>query len=729
MKNLNYWMSLCLIMYGCLCFAATTNPVKVQMLQNNQTCATVLYSDKVTPTFERPVKTTPQNVVNGNLVTVTCLRDCGENDENYNPRDWQYTFIDKDGNIWWCDGWDAEDAGTPGKVQIQVPEGIYDIVVSYYYDVNPRHYCHIIHEQVELINDTSLSVCAEEANIQIQFKPYLPTGEECYPETVLIHEDGSPQEVIEEGTVENLVYTYNICLKNGTNLYSASGNWANIWTGARDRDATHGSDIFINQVSDRIAFGCTMAFPRYNFDGSYYVVDFEVSTCKDTIVSNKPEDYISYEKTFKHTPYGQHCELYPGLGFSNADEHRLMGGWRLLANDYTLANDEPCRYFLCKSHEDAVSPIHCFISPQVGDGENPWASDIKTLVRDPFTAFDDEGLVHIYKGLISIGNNIYSVKPNPDAASGYTFFPTSNRPPIHTFDVAKMKTITGNSCPIMVQDLRSEVLPTGGIQKSLYFNAYIGRNGEVRESDWYTPHSVIKVDGETIGEGDMLTYFNWTTGDQGLVDIVTTNENVDVDGIPGKNVTSMHFDMAGNDDLAPTLQMLDFRDTEGNSIDRFATGDQGTLQFYCGDFNEQYIDNEERTQYFICNDLASVEVAYSPYQEDNWTPIDANEVAEYYFDGLGHYYATPLASVTGEALNGWFDLKIRLTDAAGNWQEQVISPAFCIDNLAYSGIVTPRGDNIREVARYSLDGKRVDMNHRGVTIVKMSDGTARKVIQ
>ncbi len=175
--------------------------------------------------------------------------------------------------------------------------------------------------------------------------------------------------------------------------------------------------------------------------------------------------------------------------------------------------------------------------------------------------------------------------------------------------------------------------------------------------------------------------------------------------------------------------MLDFRDTEDNAIDRFATAEEGILQFYCGDFKEQYVDDEYHTQYFVCNDLSDVEVAYSPYQADTWTTLDANEVAEYYYDGMGHYYSAPLTSVTGEAYEGWFDLKIRLVDAAGNWQEQIISPAFRIDNLAYSGIATPRGNNAREVARYNLAGQRVDSNAKGVVIVKMSDGTARKIIQ
>ena len=78
--------------------------------------------------------------------------------------------------------------------------------------------------------------------------------------------------------------------------------------------------------------------------------------------------------------------------------------------------------------------------------------------------------------------------------------------------------------------------------------------------------------------------------------------------------------------------------------------------------------------------------------------------------------------------NGWFDLKFRLVDEAGNWQEQTLSPAFRVDALVQSAVSEVRDGSAHEVARYSIDGKRVNANHSGIVIVKMSDGTARKAL-
>ena len=147
----------------------------------------------------------------------------------------------------------------------------------------------------------------------------------------------------------------------------------------------------------------------------------------------------------------------------------------------------------------------------------------------------------------------------------------------------------------------------------------------------------------------------------------------------------------------------------------------------CLDFNFFYTPDGDCSYFRQPPEV--VEVSYSPYGEDNWNELAVEEVPEYYWPVMGWFYRGSLASVTGQAEKGWFDLKFRLEDAAGNWQEQVVSPAFRIDNLAYSSVATVGSGSAHEVARYNLAGQRVDANTPGIAIVKMSDGTARKVLK
>ena len=263
---------------------------------------------------------------------------------------------------------------------------------------------------------------------------------------------------------------------------------------------------------------------------------------------------------------------------------------------------------------------------------------------------------------------------------------------------------------------------------------YYGQLGELRMSDVDALTMSLKYNGDEVCND----YFKLKSLAQdmvqqqlypGTIDATFVNENVEVDGLTGCNTMEVHFDQTQEDAIAPTMRMLQLRSTEDMVTNRFAQADEGLLQFACGDFDYHY-NNESHFGWFDCDEAPTVEVSYAPYGEDNWNELEVEEIPELFFlPGFGNFFRGSLAGVTGEALNGWFDLKIKLTDAAGNWQEQVLSPAFRIDDLAYSSVANIGSDNAHEVARYSIDGKRVDASHRGVTIIKMSDGTARKVIQ
>ena len=91
----------------------------------------------------------------------------------------------------------------------------------------------------------------------------------------------------------------------------------------------------------------------------------------------------------------------------------------------------------------------------------------------------------------------------------------------------------------------------------------------------------------------------------------------------------------------------------------------------------------------------SVEVSYSPFNKDEWEKLEGiEEVPEYYYyPEFGYFYRGSLKDVTGAGEKGWFDLKIRLEYATGNYQEQVISPAFRIDDLVDTGISQLTNDN------------------------------------
>lgn len=119
--------------------------------------------------------------------------------------------------------------------------------------------------------------------------------------------------------------------------------------------------------------------------------------------------------------------------------------------------------------------------------------------------------------------------------------------------------------------------------------------------------------------------------------------------------------------------------------------------------------------------------------------------------GFGTYYRGSLASVDRPSENGWFDVRIRLTDASGNYQEQTLSPAFRIEanvgvnevtgaeiGLAVAnGRITVCGCENPTIEVYSTDGmllRRINAISldatsfgSGIFLVSITDGSNRVV--
>jgi len=138
-----------------------------------------------------------------------------------------------------------------------------------------------------------------------------------------------------------------------------------------------------------------------------------------------------------------------------------------------------------------------------------------------------------------------------------------------------------------------------------------------------------------------------------------------------------------------------------------------------------------------------VKVEWAPYQTDDFTSITVTEdESKYYMPGYGHFYSGSLSSVNKVSSNGWFDVRITVTDTTGNYQKQVISPAFYIAALDGVGEVTE--DNVQVYVRdgaivvsgvenpnievYNAAGSRVRTSGltQGIYVVRVN-GTAHKV--
>lgn len=253
---------------------------------------------------------------------------------------------------------------------------------------------------------------------------------------------------------------------------------------------------------------------------------------------------------------------------------------------------------------------------------------------------------------------------------------------------------------------------------------YIGRLGELRSTDAAFSCIEMRYNDSIVFRSDTASkatnfYYDWACAHNpdGVLKVTLTNRNVLVDNIPGKNVTSLTFDERKADWTSPTLQMLTFNTADGTVADRFQSSSDGILQFAAGDFNDSsFVVDGITFDYYDCKPI-TVKVEYSPYEENFWSQLNVDEDPTLFtLPSFGYFYRGSLATVDKGSSNGWFDLRITLTDESGNTQEQVISPAFYIDSA--NGIKTLQTDN--DVNKldviYNLQGRVVCHPTHGIYI-------------
>jgi hypothetical protein len=648
---------------------------------------------------------------------------------------------------------------TKGSNILSVPEGTYDIMaifgvidtISDYPQLD--HILVVVREQVTINQNMQLDFSADEAKNHIHFQTLTLEGEPVYTGRWHVDENWN-WTPLDLGNTDNLYYFNKLYHTEYTDLQtgyilSLDGSYGVCYEGAHNSPGGEAfGDFYINDVSERYVFHSY----RIGINGrDAFTSSYEVQGATDDVtVENDPSKYKEFADPF----------LVPK--YQDEDLFQIFCVWEkaVSANGASITNiafTEPItegqaiRCYVGASPEDSKVGFAPFIQPQISvkrTGIMPWGLEEEyykpVMMGIPLTNSNGEAAF--------ANNGIRTHKDTnglfyPDRYPDFTFeacdhieelwgdyvYKHTEWPahPAFAYPVAKKIGNLGNNCPLLVSQIDmygyGDSGPVSDIAEYMDFIfGYLGRYGEKKHDDQSNANINTSYNGDLLFEGQGCFSSQLNEPLNGMVDATIINEEFLVDDMAGSNKAHLQFNAGAEDMNPPTMTMLHFKDANENVTDRFATAAEGCLEFSAGDFNKAF--SPLGYPYYNRYAPESVDVSYSPYGEDNWNELAVEEVPENYWPVMGWFYTSSLASVMGEGLNGWFDLKIRLTDAAGNWQEQVLSPAFRIDDHAYSSVASVGSSNAHEVARYNLAGQRVDANATGAVIIKMSDGTARKVI-
>jgi len=553
-----------------------------------------------------------------------------------------------------------------------VPQGTYDMVCVCWDMPNFNSRSYIVLEQVEVTGDMSVSIRPAEAVNLIKGEVYNLAGEELRPG--VISEDWS---TIIGGNIDVMIASYSL-------IHTESG--FAVSTNSLITDYVRQEDdlilpLRINDVSDRF----TIAQSRICVDneGEFYFNKFVCSDVNTSqILKNNPEDYVIHTEDFQISPKGKEMEKHYAAFHTKTAWSGLNFGVSWSA------------YSAIKEHNEGEG-IKLHLNNRISDKFNPSGFDF--LVSSAFAdyLYAADNCRYTRSAPLAIGPDNEVIYGNFGSDSFNFMYLITNKGdirymPFHerfTFDSKQNGDIVlGASAPIAsVMATNYYVDYLGRKISSVTYN-YLGRYGDYKLSDYDPTLMTIKHEGEELFSGSIYELDMWTLtsgiSDMAVFEITLDNQNVEVDGLPGKNYTQMTYDARKEDWTPPTVQMLQFRNNDGRVTDRFTSPADGTVRLAAGDFEYINIDNNNYTYYFNYHSGNSVNFYYAPYDTEDWEEIALTEYPEYLQPvAFGDYYEASLADVNHtEGTTAWYDVRIVCTDAAGNSQTQVLSPAFKIDD-------------------------------------------------
>lgn len=169
-----------------------------------------------------------------------------------------------------------------------------------------------------------------------------------------------------------------------------------------------------------------------------------------------------------------------------------------------------------------------------------------------------------------------------------------------------------------------------------------------------------------------------------------------IDELEGKVQFDVAFDQTKKDCVPPVVQYVMFRDNDDNVGCVFDESSQGNMYLCAGDFTA---DSEGVLSDYVAG--GSLKVFYAPFGTDEWTALEIEKIADA-SECFAPVFKASLDQVDKKGVKGWFDLRIEMTDAAGNSMSQMSSPAFCINAQSAVGSLESVESGLRMEGRMAI---------------------------
>ncbi|MBD5304690.1 MAG: hypothetical protein HDS12_00130 [Bacteroides sp.] len=569
-------------------------------------------------------------------------------------------------------------------------------------------------------------------------------------EFIPLDESGNP--LYEDDEFQNAEQMINIFSSTG----SLGGYTESVMADYGVDDQPSNMCIYTNPLSEKFGISCAVIATKW-FSPDYYLIQFP--TVRNAgLYHNDPNLYINHPVKMGISQYEREVlENEENLIWTSCLNMLYYNGYSaeqgFLAKNSSVIVDPVTGEVVESMIADGISlKYYRLCIPEVSmSGADSFELRFKDVLSQPIdddpyiltfmpSAFPSEGIVRYYP-INEVGGDFIDgpYQRTLENTLNPTYFPKIN--PFLIMDANQLKTIPGNNTPILVSvlpymeemgEFPDEYYPELIDNQDLEF-AYIGRCLETRMQD----RLLADVEHSETDSHHIFTI---------------KNENILIDNkICGKNITELGLVKGHLDFVPPTLQTLQIKDVDGNINDRIeSTG--SVLEIYAGDFY-YYFDFNTYADMLKCRPIKKMTVDYAPNGSKEFKKIELVEDPEKFFlPGSGFFFSSNLDDIVSDCDGGWYDLRVSITDEQGNYQNQLISPAFYVaegvgvkdveskemlsltddENTISStdaGLITVWGtDGVRVLEKYGLSLDTSALPH-GIYIATVKTAVGEKMIK
>lgn len=618
----------------------------------------------------------------------------------------------------------AADGATFGGAEL--PAGSYNFMFWGEGADYPYSFYILSEENVEISESCEYNVDFGKCTALVEFESRLPNGERAIQPLENLDTD----EIVEEGNLAFGVWSLYVFLDDLL-IDIISGNMdRGVFDDGWEFDTEASGNVYVNEGASALSLVQYRQLIGDADNAGIYYASITSSPARGGVFYNDPADYAFLDNPYfissageeeaRHLPVLYTSTLYNGHMIAGSAWVNNLGKW-----------PETSHYWVGKNDDVEKLGMAFYSNPGIAGG----MGNVFSNYGDNYMGIVSNPMINI-GGKIELLADVNTFNSISTLVSYNSFTRDSNGlvidfNPWFSFDDSKKRIEDGNSVPVLVTEQCWYPQATAeeyGLRNVLY-HSFKGRNGEVKTIDLLGESVKVSINDieQDLSKYPTLHSFTGTKSNErlGTWDIEIVDNNCYSNGNKGLNTIRIHFNDQGDDVCAPTLQMLQTLDTEGNITDVFDSPEKGRIVIAGGDFYPNYNDENGVEWFGVKECRINVECAVAG--SDEWQTLEYTEDPDrFMMPGWGYYWEVSLATLPSYNVDTQYDLRITLTDEAANSQEQILSPVFTTKGTVGITAIMSSSEGAKY---YNLQGGLVSQPVAGeIYIERRNDGTSRKVI-